>query len=162
MQWHSKVFGGPCAEFQWWAPWTPLNETHVWKEFRNIWICCSQINRYRWGRLRLLGAPQIDGAPQIVGGTHVDRAPQIFGNQPFRLLRAPQFAGPLGFLGRLIYGLGPWDWWSPWDCGGLFSLLRATHIAGAPRIARALRMAGGPCALHNMHNPLLRHCGNGT
>ena len=24
-QWHSKVFGGPCAELLWWTPWTPLN-----------------------------------------------------------------------------------------------------------------------------------------
>ena len=44
------------------------------------------------------------------------------------------------------------------------------ELAGAGRLGQCVNavIAGGPqiawdsCALHNMHNPLLHHCGNGT
>ena len=47
-QWRSKAFGGPCAEFRWWAPWTPLNPRYekLCKnagQYCNIWIFWSQL-----------------------------------------------------------------------------------------------------------------------
>ena len=163
MQWHSKVFGGLCAEFRWWAPWLPgsfsllIGPLRLRGAFRLL--RASQIDEAPrisgapqiaggasdcWGPLRLMGPLRLSGAfrllrtPQIVEAPRIFRAPQIAG--------APQIDGAPQIVGALQIAEGP---------RGPFRLVRAPQIDGAPQIVGGPQMAGGSCALHKMHNPFL-------
>ena len=132
-----------------------------------------------WGPLRLLGlrlldAPQVDRAPQIVGGPSDCWEPfKLLGPLgllgpsdcwgPLRLMRPLRLSGALQIAESPLDCWGPsdcWapqiaggssDWWGPSDCRDPSDCWGPLGLLGAPQ------MAGGPCALHNLHNPLLRH-----